>query len=196
MTINRNWIAAAGLAGCLCVSTPALSQTTSAPAIAPEGAAVLSSVQVTATVTKIDHKSRKVTLKAADGHEESFVADPAVTNLDQVKKGDVVTLTYTEALAYEVRKSGKPGADTVVAAASAKPGEMPAGAIGQNTLVTVVITAIDPKAPSVTVKGPQGNTQTFKVASADKLKGVKVGDAVDLSYTEAVAVEVEKAPKK
>jgi Cu/Ag efflux protein CusF len=196
MTINKCWIAAAGLAGCLCISTAALGQTTAAPATAPQGAAVLSSVQVTATVTKIDHKTREVTLKAANGHEESLIVDKAVQNLDKVKKGDVVTATYTEALAYEVRKSGTPGADSVVAAAGAKPGEKPAGAIGQNTLVTVVITAIDPKAPSVTVKGPQGNTQTFKVASADKLKGVKVGDAVDLSYTEAVAVKVEKAAKQ
>jgi len=196
MTINKCWIAAAGLAGSLCLSTAALGQATSVPAAAPKGAAVLSSAQVTATVTKIDLKTREVTLKAADGHEESLIVDKAVQNLDQVKKGDVVTATYTEALAYEVRKSGKPGADSVVAAAGAKPGEKPAAAIGQNTLVTVVITAIDPKAPSVTVKGPEGNSQTFKVASADKLKGVKVGDAVDISYTEAIAVTVEKAPKK
>lgn len=196
MTINRNWIVAAGLAGCLCLSTAASGQATAAAAAAPQGAAVLSSVQVTATVIKINHKTREVTLKAADGHEESFVADPAVRNLDQVVKGDIVTATYTEALAYEVRKSGQPAADSVVAAAAAKPGERPAAAIGQNTLVTVVITAIDPKAPSVTVKGPQGNSQTFKVASADKLKGLHVGDAVDVSYTEAIAIKVEKASKK
>jgi Cu/Ag efflux protein CusF len=178
------------------VSTAAWAQTTAAPAAAPKGSAVLSTVQVTATVTKIDHKTRAVTLKAADGQEESLVVDKAVRNLDQVKKGDVVTATYTEALAYEVRKSGKPGADSVVAAAAAKPGEKPAAALGQSSLVTVVVTAIDPKVPSVTVKGPQGNTQTFKVASVDRLKDVKVGDAVDLSYTEAIAVTVDKAPKK
>jgi len=196
MKAKQNWMILVGVAGCLALSASAWSQTASAPAAAPKGAAVLSTVQVTATVTKIDHKTRAVTLKAADGHEESLVVDKAVQNLDQVKKGDVVTATYTEALAYEVRKSGKAGADTIVAAAAAKPGAKPAAAVGQNTLVTVVITAIDPKAPSVTVKGPQGNSQTFKVASADRLKGVKVGDAVDISYTEAIAVTVEKAPKK
>jgi hypothetical protein len=33
---------------------------------------------------------------------------------------------------------------------------------------TVMITAIDPKAPSVTFKGPQGNTRAIKVEPAPK----------------------------
>jgi len=190
------WITTAGLAGCLCLSTAALAQGSTAPAAAPRGEAVVSSVEVTAKVTKINHKTREVTLKAADGREASFVADATVKNLDQVKKGDVVTATYTEALAYEVRKGGKPGVESTVAAAAAAPGAKPAGAIGQNTTATVSIAAIDPKAPSVTFKGPDGKRRTIKVASADKLQGVKVGDTVDISYAEAIAIRVEKAPKK
>ena len=50
--------------------------------------------------------------------------------------------------------------------------------------------------PSVTFKGPQGNTRASKLKSADKLQGLSVGDMVDTSYTEAVAMKVEKAPKK
>ena len=62
--------------------------------------------------------------------------------------------------------------------------------------MTVKVTAIDPKVPSVTFKGPDGKKQTMKVASADKLQGVSVGDTVVISYTEAIAIKVEKAPKK
>ena len=195
MKMYRNWITAAGLVGCLCLSSAAMAQGTAVAVQAPRGSAVLSSVDATATVIKIDHKTREVTLKAADGREASFVVDTAVKNLDQVKKGDVVTATYTEALAYEVRKSGKPGAETTTAGATAAPGAKPAGIVAQNTTVTVAITAIDPKVPSVTFKGPAGNTQTVKVASADKLKGVNVGDTVDIAYTEAISISVEKAPK-
>ena len=188
--MNKNygtWIAATSLAGCLCLATAALAQNS------PKGEMVIGSVDVTAKVAHINHKTREVTLKAADGSETSFVADAAVQNLDQVKKGDVVTATYTEALAYEVmKKGGKPSADTTVAAAAAAPGAKPAGAIGQNTTVTVAITAIDAKAPSVTFKGPDGKKQTVKVASADKLQGVSVGDTVVISYTEAIAVKVDK----
>jgi hypothetical protein len=62
--------------------------------------------------------------------------------------------------------------------------------------VTVSITAIDPKAPSVTFKGPAGNTKTIKVKYPEKLKGVNVGDTVDITYTEAIALKVEAAAKK
>ena len=45
----------------------------------PKGEAVVSSASVTATVTKIDQKTREVTLKADDGQKYSFVAGDAVT---------------------------------------------------------------------------------------------------------------------
>jgi hypothetical protein len=187
---HGHWIAAAGLAACLCLSTAASAQGS------PKGEVVVGTVEVTATVAQIDHKTREVTLKAADGREVSFVADAAVKNLDQVKKGDLVAASYTEALAYEVRKSGKPGAESGVAAAAAAPGAKPAGAVVQSTVVTVSIVAIDPKVPSVTFKGPGGKEKTIKVASADKLQAVKVGDVVDIGYSEAIAMRVDKAPKK
>ena len=40
------------------------------------------------------------------GQKAKFVASTDVQNLEQVKKGDVITVVYTEALAYEVRKHG------------------------------------------------------------------------------------------
>lgn len=191
--MNKNhayWIVAACLAGCLCLSTSASAQGS------PGGAAVVSSVDVTVAVTRIDHKTRAVTLKGADGTEISFTVGDAVKNLDQVKKGDVVTASYTQALAYEVIKGGTPGADTTFVGARAVPGAKPAGFVGRNTTVTAVIVTIDATAPSLTFKGPAGNQQTVKVASADKLQGLSVGDTVTLSYTEAVAVRVEKAKKQ
>jgi hypothetical protein len=98
MKTYGSWITAAGLVGCLCLSNAAMAHGTAFAADAPKkGSAVLSSVDATATVMKIAHKTREVTLKAGDGREATFVVDTAVKNLDQVKKGDVVTATYTEA---------------------------------------------------------------------------------------------------
>ncbi len=98
-----------------------------------KGDAVLATTTVTATVVKIDQKTRAVTLKAADGQEYSFVADEAVKNLAQVKKGDVVTATYTEALAYEVKKGGAAGAVATAGGGTAKPGAKPAAAPRANS---------------------------------------------------------------
>jgi Cu/Ag efflux protein CusF len=157
----------------------------------PKGSAV-SSQRVTATVTEIDAKSRVVTLKTADGVDYTFVVDPAVKNLAQVKTGDTVVATYTEALAYEVKKGGTASVSGTVGATGAKQGAAPAGAVKRNVTVTVAITAIDPSVPSVTFTGPQGNSRTVKIKDPSKLKGVSVGDTVEISYTEALALKIEK----
>jgi hypothetical protein len=185
------------LVGILSVVPVALAQTAGKPAAPASGDAVLvGSVQRTATVTKIDQKTREVTLKASDGQEYSFVAGPDVKNLAQVKQGDLVIATYTEALAYEVKKGGTAGASAAVASGTAKPGAQPGAVVAQQTTVTVTIIAIDAKVPSVTFKGPAGNTRTIKVMRPERLKGVAVGDTVDITYTEALAIKVEKAPAK
>jgi glucose/arabinose dehydrogenase len=211
MKTPRSLLTATCVAVCLCLAAAAMAQQpTAAPetkqpagapqtqpaAAAPQGQAVLSTVTVTATVTKINQKTREVTVKDTSGKVYSFVADPAVKNLAQVKVGDVVTATYTEALAYVVKKEGVLQSSTAQGVATAAPGEKPAGVAGSTTTVTVMITAIDPKVPSVTFKGPQGNTRTIKVKDPSRLEGVNVGDKVDITYTEALAVKVEAAPKK
>ncbi|MDP4265486.1 MAG: hypothetical protein Q8941_23375 [Bacteroidota bacterium] len=184
-----NAIAAASLITLLSITTGQAQDT--------KGQAVVASVTVTATVTKIDQKTREVTVRTEDGRERSFIAGENVKNLAQVKKGDVITARYTEALAYQIVGHGKSsGVETTQAAAAAKPGEKPAGAIAQQTTVTVTVTAINPSVPSVTFKGPKGNTKTIKVKDPQKLKGVKIGDMVDITYTEAIAITVDEAPKK
>ena len=187
-------VAAACLAGTLGLAAATYAE---APAAAPRGEALVAKVEVTATVAKIDYTTRDVTLKADDGQEYSFVASEQVENLPQVKVGDRVTVTYAEALAYEVKKGGT-AADggTIIAGGRAEPGARPAGALARETSVTVLITAIDSKVPSVTFQGPGGNTRTIKVLHPEKLEGVSVGDTVVLTYTEALAIKVDEAPKQ
>jgi hypothetical protein len=184
---------AASMAVSLSLATAALAQ---APAAPIKGDAVLASVQVTATVTHINHVTRLVTIKADDGQLYTFVADPSVQNLAQVQKGDLVTVTYTEAVAYEVKKGGKADAAAAAVGAAAPLGAKPAGVVGDAVTVTAVISAINPKVPSVTFKGPEGNSKTVNVKDPAKLKGVSVGDTVQLTYAEALAMKVEKAAKK
>jgi Cu/Ag efflux protein CusF len=194
MTSFKASTTAACLAATLCLATVARAET---PAAEPQGEVMMASATVTATVTKINYETREVTVKAEDGKEHSFVASEDVKNLAQVKPGDVITATYGEALAYEVKKGGQVAdVATVVGGGAAAPGSRPAAGIARQTTATVLITAIDPNAPSVTFKGPRGNTRTIKVLHPEKLEGVSVGDTVELTFTEAFAVKVEAAPKK
>ena len=179
------------------VAAPAAAAPAPAPVAAPRGETLIATVELTAIVTAIDQKTREVTLKKEDGTEVSFVASEDVKNLAQVQVGDMLHVVYGEALAYEVRKGGTTVAPaTAIAGGAAELGQRPAGALARQTTATVVITAIDPKVPSVTFQGPAGNTRTIKVLHPEKLEGVSVGDTVELTFTEALAIKVVEASAK
>ncbi len=198
MKLVKYSLAALCLAFASGCSTPEVAATpAAAPAAAPRGEAVVATIEVTATVTAIDQKTRAVTLRKDDGTEVSFIASDDVQNLPQVQVGDVLHVVYAEALAYEVRKGGTAAAPmTAVAGGAAELGQRPAGALARQTTATVAIIAIDPQVPSVTFQGPAGNTRTIKVLHPEKLEGVRVGDTVDVTFTEALAIKVVEAPAK
>ena len=170
-----------------------------APTPVVSGVVAENAVTVTATVEAIDQKTRMVTLRGPDGKLTTVHAGDQVKNLAQVKKGDQVVVTYYESLAYEVHKPGGQAVPGVVAAsdvATAKPGERPAAVGAQAVTVTSTIDAIDKTNHTVTLKGPDGNLTTIKVKDPTKLDKVKVGDLVEITYTEALAIGVQPAAAK
>ena len=75
----------------------------------------------TAVVTSVNQTTREVTVKTDDGRDLGFIAGPDVKNLAQVKPGDVLTATYSEALVYEVKKGGTTVAPTMAVAGGSAP---------------------------------------------------------------------------
>jgi Cu/Ag efflux protein CusF len=182
-------VAAFALAGCATGTAPA--------ATPPSGTLGEQTETATATVEKIDHETRQVTLRRADGSSAMLRVGPEARNLAQVEQGDEVVVTYRESLAYEVKRAGQatPGATLAATAARAKPGEKPGGIEARQLSVTSTIEAIDTRGGTVTLKGADGETITTKVRDPEQLKRVRVGDLVELTYTEAIAVSVEPAPR-
>jgi Cu/Ag efflux protein CusF len=151
--------------------------------------------KMTATVEKIDYEKRLVTLKGPKGNVATIKAGDEVKNLAMVKVGDKIVAEYYESLVVEVLKAGEatPGTQAGSAVARAKTGEKPSGVAANTITVTATIDKIDKKAQTVTLKGPEGNKETIKLKDPNNLKKVKVGDQVVISYTEALAIALEKA---
>jgi Cu/Ag efflux protein CusF len=151
-------------------------------------------VEMTATVQAVDLENRLVTLRGPEGKVVKVHADQGVRNLAEIKLGDQVKARYYESLAIEVKKSGEasPSAGSAQFSSRAKPGERPGGV--ETNVVTLVagIEAIDTKNQTVTLKWPKGNSETVKVQDPNNLENVRVGDQVVITYTEAVAISVEK----
>jgi hypothetical protein len=61
--------------------------------------------------------------------------------------------------------------------------------------MVATIAGIDKAAGTVTLQGPTGKTTTIKARDPRNLDRVTVGDLVEITYTEAVAVSVEKSAK-
>jgi ribosomal protein S17 len=167
-----------------------------APEAAKPKAQTAAVVTLRGTVEAIDKEKQTVTLKGPKRTLVVQVQDPK--KLDAIKVGDPVVGKYYEALAFEVKKAGTatPGMTAQQGVASSKPSETPAGAVGQRVTVTVTITEIDKKAGTVTVKGPEGRTETIKARDPKNLDAVKVGDLVEITYTRALAIALDKSATK
>jgi hypothetical protein len=162
------------------------------------GKAVLArKVEISAQVMGIDKATRTLTLKGPKGNVVDIVASDEVKNFDQIKLGDFVVARYAEALTLELKKTSAGGAGPVVReeAAKAKPGERPAVAGARQVTVLANVIAVDPQKSTITLKGPRGNEVTLNVQNPDQFKVVKKGDQVEVTYTEALALSVEPAPK-
>ena len=171
--------------------TPNVSQ---AVATAPGKAAAVTQAEETATVQAIDSAKREVTLKRSDGHVFSVVAPAEVRNFDQIKVGDTVHATYTMAIGLELKKQGSitKGPPTVEQSMTRAPvGSMPAGTMAQKITAIADVTAVDTAKHVVTLRGPAGNEVDLDVRDPDQLKNIKVGDHVQVTYVEALALSVQ-----
>ena len=74
-------------------------------------------------------------------------------------------------------------------------GERPAVAGARQVTLLADVTAVDPQKSTITLKGPRGNELTLAVHNPEQFKVVKKGDQVEVTYTEALALSVEPAPK-
>jgi hypothetical protein len=91
----------------------------------------------------------------------------------------------------QIRKPGDP-APTAGLKDSVTPREGGPGATASRQLTgSVTVTALDPKVPSLTVKGPKGNVFSMRVEDPTRLQGVKVGDTLDVTYTQAMLIAVD-----
>src|SRR5436190_22946362 len=153
-------------------------------------------ISKTATIVAIDHSKRIVSLKDAEGNVEDFHAGPEIKRFNELKVGDSVTFSYHAAVVYQVSKPGA-AAPTVQQGMGTVRGQgtKPSGAVTQQHQATVTVEAIDPAVPSIKVKTAEGHEMSARAEDKKNLEGLKVGDKITVTFTEALMVTVEP-PKK
>jgi Cu/Ag efflux protein CusF len=152
------------------------------------------SVSATATIQAIDSTTRRITLRTDKGEEDTFTVGPEVKRFNELKVGDKVKMTYYESLVFQLVKPGdKPNPTADAAALTRAKGALPGGTLATQEKMTVTVKSVDPAVPSITVTTADGRTVTRKVEDKKNIEGVKPGDRIDITYTQALLTSVEPA---
>ena len=125
------------------------------------------------------------------GHECETVAPPDVKRFAELKVGDKVSARFYETVVVRLKKPGEPDVNTATKTTTPSETTLPGGTKAKQRTITATITAIDQALPTITFSGPNGWKYTSKVSDKEALAKVKVGDKVDIVWTEAVLVSVE-----
>jgi len=162
------------------------------------GTASMHEETMQARVIGVDYAKRFVALRGPAGNEATVVVGPEVKNFDQIRIGDTVTVVYREALAVRVRGGSTPLPGIVVSggAATAAPGQLPAGIWSNQATRTVQVLATDPAAHTVTYRDVDGAVFTIVVQDPNNwplAAQLTPGTLVDVTNFQTIAAAVTKS---
>ena len=150
---------------------------------------------ISATVEAINVTTRTLTMKGPKGNVMDIVVPETVKRFPEIKVGDTLTARYYENLVIRKKQPGEKDVDTAAEAVTPGTGSKPAGTAATQRTITATITALDPKVPSITLSGPNKWTYSARIEDRKVLGQVKVGDKVDLTWTEALLLEFDIVKK-
>jgi hypothetical protein len=184
----RRWIGVGSVAFVMSLNVPVATQVSKT---------ITGETQVTtATIEAIDHATRNVTLKEADGTYSVVTAPPEMKRFSELKVGDRVTARYYENVVIRLKAPGEKDLDSNTVGATRGTGAAPAATLATQRRITATITQLDPKVPSITFTGPNGWSYSSRVEDRKALAQVKVGDKVDITWTAAALVSIDDGHTK
>ncbi len=145
---------------------------------------------VTASVEAIEKSTREVTVKRPDGTYDIFYFPESIKRFDTLKVGDKITAKYYENIVMRLKAPSEKNVDSA-SGALVRSESRPAGTLSRQRTITALITAIDQAVPSITFAGPNGWKYSGRVEDKTALAKVKVGDRLDITWTEALILSVE-----
>ena len=151
---------------------------------------------VKATVEAIEQSTRMVTIRDPKGELHTLTVPADVKRFPEMKVGDTITATYYETMTLRLKAAGEPDVDTLHDRVTPGSGAKPGATSAKQRAITAVISEIDPAVPSISFKGPNAWSYSTKVHDKKALAQVKVGDRVDIIWTEAMLVSMAPPPPK
>ncbi len=154
--------------------------------------------QITAEIVDIDPETREITLEGPLGNTITLTAGPDVQRFDEFAKGDMITATYSESISGELRtpteeELAQPWVE-LDAAGIAAANMPPAAGVGRIIRAVCTIEGMNRATETVTVKDSRGRFHVIADVDPAKMAGVAIGDTIVITYSQAVALSLEKRP--
>jgi hypothetical protein len=163
-------------------------------ALAQQTVTKANSMTASAMIQAIDQTKRTITLKNDKGEEDIYSVSPAIARFNELKVGQKVRLTYYESMVFQLLKPGQTANPaSYEAALNRAKSALPAGSVATQEKMTVTVNSVDTAVPSITVTTANGRVITRMVDDKKNLEGVKAGDRIEITYTQAVVTAVEDA---
>jgi hypothetical protein len=152
-------------------------------------------MEAEAEITAIDLKTRQVTLRGPAGNTFTLQSQDKAIELENVKVGDSVVVTYIAAMESELRV---PTAEELAAPwveldqeAVSEDASHPGIADMRIIRAVVTIEGVNRKAGTVTIKDSRGMVHTIGDVEPEKMEGVKIGETAVIVFAEAVALTLK-----
>lgn len=154
------------------------------------------SVTIDAEITDVDTEAREVTLRSPMGELVTIKVGDHIKRLNDFAVGDIVSTTYIASLEGEVREPteaelAEPWVE-LDGAAKANADLDPGAIVGRVIQAVCTIEGMNRVTRSVMVRDPRGKYHVIGDVEPEKMEGVTLGTTVVLTYTEAMAVTLEK----
>jgi hypothetical protein len=154
-------------------------------------------VTITATVEAIDATTRTLTVKGPKGNLVPITVPKSAERFSDIKVGDTITARYYDNIVIRLKPAGEAAVDTFSEGVTKGTGASPAGTAATQRTITATIVAIDNSVPSITFKGEKVKwSYSSRVADKATLAKVKVGDRVDITWTEALSISAAPTKKE
>ena len=148
-------------------------------------------VTLSGSVETIDHGTRVLGIKTADGTFETLEVPQSAKRFDELKIGDKVSVTYNNNVSVRMKPPGEAAVDTGSATKTGGEGARPGGEIAVQRTMTATINAIDKNTSAITFVGPNGWKYSRHVVDPTVFDKVKVGDKVDITWNTDLTLSVQ-----
>jgi Cu/Ag efflux protein CusF len=180
----------AGLAvGAAGLVQPVVAESTTVTPIAGEATVT----ELTGTVVVVNTETRKMTIKTPEGRFELIDIPEQVSRINEIKIGDKVAISETEAVLVDLEQGRDAGAMGAIGDTKVQrdPGVKPGGSITETLKLYGKVEAVDRANSRVTIRGPQ-KVVTLKVKDQAILAKLKPGDGVIANYMRVLTGKIIK----